>query len=68
MSSVTSSRDKKSAGFSSRKAPCWGAPLPTSWGSLSICTAQWVLTHRSMTWFRRLPFRVGMATRMVWMP
>ena len=32
------------------------------------CTAQWVLTHRSMTWFRRLPFRVGMAMMMLWMP
>ena len=68
MSSVTSSRDKKSAGFSSRKAPCWGAPLPTSWGSLSSCTAQWVPTHRSMTWFSLLPFRVGMAMMMLWMP
>ena len=68
VSSVTSSRERKSAGFSSRNTSCWGAPLPTSCGSLSSCTAQWVLTHRSMTWLSLLPFKVGMAMMMLWMP
>ena len=66
VSSVTSSRERKSAVFSSRNAPC-GAAAPTSCGSLSSCTGQWVLTQRSMTWFSLLPRSVGMAMMMLWM-
>ena len=66
MSSVTSSRERKSAVFSSRNAFCCGAPVPTSCGSLRIWTAQWVETQRSMTWFSRLPRSVGMAMMMLW--
>ena len=57
-----SSRERKSAVFSSRRPATTGLPLSsTAWGSLSMRTRQWVELQRLMTSRRRSPFRVVMA-------
>ena len=60
--SCTSSRERKSEVFSSRRPATTGLPLAsTACGSDSIRTRQWVELHKLITSFRRSPFSVVMA-------
>ena len=57
-----SSRERKSAVFSSRKPAATGLPFSsTAWGSDSMRTRQWVELQRLMISVRRSPFNVVMA-------